>query len=77
MEDLTLPDRLIRIATALVVVGVAIVAAVVSYEQAYEPVRTHGEDGWTARLVPCSRPSFHWEVAGRRRRNTATPSRPA
>lgn len=27
-------------------------AAVVSYEHAYELVRSHGEDCWTARLVP-------------------------
>jgi Protein of unknown function (DUF2637) len=46
------PDRLIRITTALVVVGVAVVAAIVSYEHAYALVRAHGEDGWTARLVP-------------------------
>lgn len=47
-----MPDRLIRITTSLVVVGVAIVAAIVSYEHAYALVRAHGEDGWTARLVP-------------------------
>jgi len=46
------PDRLIRITAALVVVGVAIVAAIVSYEHAYALVRAHGEEGWTARLVP-------------------------
>jgi len=45
-------DRLIRITTTLVVVGVAAVAAIVSYEHAYELVRAHGDDGWTARLVP-------------------------
>lgn len=47
-----MPERLIRITTALVVIGVATVAAVVSYEHAYELVRSHGESGWTARLVP-------------------------
>jgi hypothetical protein len=46
------PDRLIRITTSLVVVGVAVVAAIVSYEHAYALVRAHGENGWTARLVP-------------------------
>lgn len=45
-------DRLIKITTALVVLGVAIIAAIVSYEHAYELIRTHGEDGWMARLVP-------------------------
>jgi hypothetical protein len=33
-------------------VGVATVAAVASYEHAYDLVRAHGEAGWTARLVP-------------------------
>jgi hypothetical protein len=31
---------------------VAAVAAVASYEDAYDLVRMHGESGWTARLVP-------------------------
>jgi hypothetical protein len=47
-----MPDRLVRITTALVVVGVATVAAIVSYQHAYELVRAHGDVGWTARLVP-------------------------
>ncbi len=34
------------------VVGVAAVAAVASYEHAYDLVRAHGEAGWTARVVP-------------------------
>jgi len=45
-------DRIIRTTTALVVLGVAVIAAIVSYEHAYELVRAHGENGWTARLVP-------------------------
>jgi Protein of unknown function (DUF2637) len=44
--------RLIRITTALAVATVAAVAAVISYRHAYELVRTHGENGVTARLVP-------------------------
>jgi hypothetical protein len=36
----------------LAVVGVAAVAAVVSYEHASAPVRAHGEPGWTGRLIP-------------------------
>jgi hypothetical protein len=44
--------RLIRITTALAVVAVAAVAAVISYRHAYELVTTHGETGATARLVP-------------------------
>jgi Protein of unknown function (DUF2637) len=34
------------------VAGVAVVAAVVSYENAYALVGAHGESGWTARLIP-------------------------
>jgi hypothetical protein len=34
------------------VLGVAAVAAVASYEHAYDLVRAHGETGWTARLIP-------------------------
>jgi Protein of unknown function (DUF2637) len=46
------PDRLIRITTALAVATVAAVAAVISYRHAYELVSTHGETGVTARLIP-------------------------
>jgi hypothetical protein len=45
-------DRVIRWSTAAAVIGVAAVAAVASYEHAYELVRAHGEVGWTARLFP-------------------------
>lgn len=45
-------DRVIRWSTAFAVLGVAAVAAVASYEHAYDLVRAHGETGWTARLVP-------------------------
>lgn len=38
-------DQLLKITTALVVLGVAIVAAIVLYEHAYELIRTYGEDG--------------------------------
>jgi hypothetical protein len=44
-------DRVSRWSTALAVLGVAAVAAVASYEHAYDLVRAHGEAGWTARLV--------------------------
>jgi Protein of unknown function (DUF2637) len=44
-------DRTIRWSTAAAVIGVAMVAAVVSYEHAYALVRAHGETGWTARLI--------------------------
>ena len=45
-------DRIIRWSTAIAVLGVAAVAAVASYEHAYDLVRAHGESGWTARMVP-------------------------
>src|ERR1700749_3052493 len=45
-------DRIIRWATALTVLGVAAVAAVVSYEHARALVRAHGESGWSGRLIP-------------------------
>ena len=45
-------DRVIGWSTALAVLGVAAVAAVASYEHAYDLVRAHGESGWTARMVP-------------------------
>lgn len=45
-------DRAIRWSTALAVLGVAVVAAVVSYQHSYEVVRAHGESDPTAHLVP-------------------------
>jgi hypothetical protein len=45
-------DRVIRWSTAVAVLGVAAVAAVASYEHAYDLVRAHGESGWTARMIP-------------------------
>jgi hypothetical protein len=47
-------DRLIRVSTAAAVVGVAGIAAYVSYWHAYEVVRAHGESGVTARLEPAT-----------------------
>jgi hypothetical protein len=45
-------DRVIKWSTAMAVLGVAAVAAVASYEHAYDLVRAHGESGWTAHMVP-------------------------
>ena len=45
-------DGVIRWSTALVVLGVAGIAAVVSYEHASALVRAHGESGWAGRLIP-------------------------
>ena len=44
-------DRVIRWSTGLAVLGVAGIAAVVSYEHARALVRAHGESGWTGRLI--------------------------
>jgi hypothetical protein len=49
---MSVADRVIRRSTALAVLGVALVAAVVSYEHASDVVRAHGETDWAARLIP-------------------------
>ncbi|MFB4308830.1 DUF2637 domain-containing protein [Actinomadura sp. GTD37] len=56
-------DRLIRITTALAVVAVAAVAAVISYRHAYELVHSHGESGPTARLVPFTVDGLIWAAS--------------
>lgn len=53
-------DKAIRWSTAAAVIGVAVVAAVVSYEHAYALVRAHGETGWTARLIPLTVDGLIW-----------------
>jgi hypothetical protein len=53
-------DRLIRITTALAVIAVAVVAAVISYQHAFELVRSHGESGVTARLLPFTVDGLIW-----------------
>ena len=47
-------DRVIRLATAVVVCAVAAFAAVVSYSHIYGLGRVHGQDGTAARLLPLS-----------------------
>lgn len=47
-------DRAIRVTTAVAVLGVAGIAAYVSYQHALEVVRAHGESGITARLEPAT-----------------------
>jgi Protein of unknown function (DUF2637) len=49
---MTAADRIIRWSTAVAVIGVAVIAAVVSYGHVGDLVRAHGETGWTARLIP-------------------------
>ncbi|HUZ54698.1 MAG TPA: DUF2637 domain-containing protein [Streptosporangiaceae bacterium] len=56
-------DRLIRITTALAVVAVAAVAAIISYQHAYELVRSHGESGATARLLPFTVDGLIWAAS--------------
>jgi hypothetical protein len=56
-------DRLIRVTTALAVVAVAAVAAVISYRHAYQLVRAHGESGPTARLVPFTVDGLIWAAS--------------
>jgi len=56
-------DRLIRITTALAVVAVAVVAAIISYQHAYELVRSHGESGVTARLLPFTVDGLIWATS--------------
>jgi hypothetical protein len=56
-------DRLIRVTTALAVVAVALVAAAISYQHAFELVRSHGESGVTARLVPFTVDGLIWAAS--------------
>jgi hypothetical protein len=53
-------DKAIRWSTAAAVIGVAMVAAVVSYEHAYALVHAHGETGWTAHLIPLTVDGLIW-----------------
>ena len=56
-------DRLIRLTTALAVLMVASVAAVISYQRAYELVTSHGETGVTARLLPFTVDGLIWAAS--------------
>lgn len=56
-------DRLIRITTALAVVAVAGVAAIISYQHAYELVSSHGETGATAHLLPFTVDGLIWAAS--------------
>jgi hypothetical protein len=56
-------DRLIKITTALAVVPVAGVAAIISYQHAYELVTSHGETGLTARLLPFTVDGLIWAAS--------------
>jgi hypothetical protein len=56
-------DRLIRFTTALAVITVASVAAIISYQHAYELVCSHGESGLTARLLPFTVDGLIWAAS--------------
>ena len=56
-------DRLIRITSALAVIAVAGVAAIISYQHAYELVRSHGESGVTARRLPFTVDGLIWAAS--------------
>jgi hypothetical protein len=56
-------DRLIRLTTALAVLMVAGVAAVISYQHAYEFVTSHGETGFTARLLSFTVDGLIWAAS--------------
>ena len=53
-------DKAIRWSTTAAVIGVAAVAAVVSYEHAYALVHAHGETGLTAPLIPLTVDGLIW-----------------
>ena len=53
----------IRITTALAVVAVAGIAAIISYQHAYELVTTHGETGLTAHLLPFTVDGLIWAAS--------------
>jgi hypothetical protein len=56
-------DRLIRATTGLAVVAVAAVAALISYAHMLDLVRSHGETGATARLVPFTVDGLIWAAS--------------
>lgn len=56
-------DRLIRITPALAVLMVAGVAAIIGYQHAYKLVTSHGETGFTARLLPFTVGGLIWAVS--------------
>jgi len=56
-------DWLIRVTTALAVVAVAGVAAIISYQHAYELVTSHGETGLTAHLLPFTVDGLIWAAS--------------
>jgi hypothetical protein len=62
-DNQAVTDRLIKITTALAVLAVAGVAAIISYQHAYELVGSHGESGMTARLLPFTVDGLIWAAS--------------
>ena len=56
-------DRLIRITTAPAAAAVAGVAAIISYQHAYELVTSHGETGLAASLLPFTVDGLSWAAS--------------
>ena len=56
-------DRVKRRSTALAVVGVPAIAAVESYEHAYDLVRAHGELGSTDHLIPLTVDGLNYAIS--------------
>jgi hypothetical protein len=56
-------DKLIRLTTALAVLGVAAIAAIISYQHAYELIRARGETGFAARLLPLTIDGLIWAAS--------------
>jgi Protein of unknown function (DUF2637) len=58
-----LAERIIKITTGAAVVAVATVAAIISYQHAYELIRSHGESGMIARLEPFTVDGLIWSAS--------------
>ncbi|MFA1550772.1 DUF2637 domain-containing protein [Actinomadura chokoriensis] len=56
-------ELVIKVTTALAVVAVATVAALISYAHMLDLVRSHGETGTTARLVPFTVDGLIWAAS--------------
>jgi len=62
-DDDPMTGRLIRLTTALTVVAIAGVAAIISYRHACGLVTSHGETGLTARQLPFTIDGLTWAAS--------------
>jgi hypothetical protein len=62
-QGVAVTGRLIRLTTALAVVAVASVAAIISNQHAYELVGSRGESGTTADLLPFTVDGLVWAAS--------------